>query len=114
MLSSGRLARRLQLTTDGFSPYPKAVEGAFGANVDYAQLVKLYSTEPPTESNYSPPRIKAAIPVPINGNPNIGYISSDLQCLRWVLKPASSRLDLPQASLGYHRNGGRNVNGAAS
>ena len=37
-----RLAGRVQLTTDGHKAYLEAVEGAFGADVDYAQLVKLY------------------------------------------------------------------------
>lgn len=72
----GRLARRVQLTTDGFRPYLVAVEEAFGANVDYAQLVKLYQADRPDETRYSPPRIKQAIPVPIIGNPNMGLIST--------------------------------------
>ncbi len=37
-----RLANRVQLTTDGHKAYLEAVEGAFGGDVDYAQLVKLY------------------------------------------------------------------------
>ena len=37
-----RLANRVQLTTDGHRAYLEAVEGAFGGDVDYAQLVKLY------------------------------------------------------------------------
>lgn len=72
----GRLARRVQLTTDGFRPYLVAVEEAFGANVDYAQLVKLYQADRPDEARYSPPRIKQAIPVPIIGNPYMGLIST--------------------------------------
>ena len=40
-----RLRNRIQLTTDGHSAYQEAVEIAFGANVDYAQLVKSYSTK---------------------------------------------------------------------
>jgi len=39
-----RLANRVQLTTDGHKAYLEAVEGAFGADVDYAQLVKLYGS----------------------------------------------------------------------
>jgi len=38
-----RLANRVQLTTDGHKAYLEAVEGAFGGDVDYAQLGKLYS-----------------------------------------------------------------------
>ena len=40
-----RLAYRVQLTTDGFRPYLTAVEDAFGADVDYAMLIKMYGTE---------------------------------------------------------------------
>jgi len=39
---AGRLANRVQLTTDGHKPYLEAVEGAFGNDIDYAMLVKIY------------------------------------------------------------------------
>jgi IS1 family transposase len=41
---AGRLSKRVQLTTDGHKPYLEAVENAFGADIDYAMLVKLYGT----------------------------------------------------------------------
>lgn len=73
----GRLARRVQLTTDGFSPYRDAVEEAWhGTGIDYAQLVKVYEGERVGEARYSPPKIKAAIPIPIMGNPKIEFIST--------------------------------------
>lgn len=53
---AGRLANRVQLTTDGHSAYLQAVEGAFGCDVDYAMLVKIYG-EPQgakQERRYSP------------------------------------------------------------
>lgn len=40
-----RLATRVQLTTDGLKAYLEAVEGAFGDDIDFAQLVKIYDTE---------------------------------------------------------------------
>nr|VFJ98033.1 MAG: DDE domain-containing protein [Candidatus Kentron sp. H] len=40
---AGRLTHRVQLTTDGHSPYLEAVEGAFGVDIDYAMLIKTYS-----------------------------------------------------------------------
>ena len=43
---ASRLANRVQLTSDGHRAYLEAVEGAFGADVDYAQLVKLYGAAP--------------------------------------------------------------------
>lgn len=51
-----RLANRVQLTTDGFPGYLKAVEQAFGWNgVDYAMLVKLYGAGHDIDRGYSPP-----------------------------------------------------------
>ena len=49
-----RLANRVQLTTDGHKAYLEAVEGAFGGDVDYAILVKLYGEAPEGEKRYSP------------------------------------------------------------
>ena len=51
---ASRLASRVQLTTDGHKPYLKAVEGAFGLDVDYAMLVKVYGQTPEGEKRYSP------------------------------------------------------------
>ena len=48
-----RLANRVQLTTDGHKAYLEAVEGAFGGDVDYAQLVKLYGDAPKGDTRYS-------------------------------------------------------------
>lgn len=66
---AGRLAKRIQLTTDGFRPYLVAVEAAFGANVDFAQLIKLYQADVANEARYAPPRIKSITPSFISGNP---------------------------------------------
>ncbi len=50
-----RLANRVQLTTDGHKAYLEAVEGAFGGDVDYAQLVKMYGAAPESmKGRYSP------------------------------------------------------------
>ena len=74
-----RLAYRVQLTTDGFRPYLNAVEDAFGADVDYGMLIKMYGTEQ-RESGapewYGPPRVVAAMPTPITGKPHPRYIST--------------------------------------
>ena len=42
---ASRLSHRVQLTTDGHRPYLEAVESAFGAEIDYAMLVKLYGND---------------------------------------------------------------------
>ena len=50
-----RLATRIQLTSDGRLAYLEAIEGAFGAAVDYAQLVKMFSASPESsKGRYSP------------------------------------------------------------
>jgi len=64
-----RTRDRFQLTTDGLNAYPEAVEGAFGGNVDYAQLIKLYADTPQEEARrYSPSEC-----VGTRRNPGVGY-----------------------------------------
>jgi hypothetical protein len=67
-----RLANRVQLTTDGHKAYLKAVDEAFGIDVDYAQLVKLYGEGPKTEARYSPAVCVGARKDNITGNPDRG------------------------------------------
>ena len=49
-----RLAIRVQLTSDGHRPYLEAIEGAFGGDIDYAMLVKVYGAAPEGQRRYSP------------------------------------------------------------
>jgi len=76
-----RVHGRPQITTDGFRPYLSAMEDCFGADVDYAQLVKLYG-QPKAASGsrdwYAPVQVTAAIPMRVNGNPDARYISTSL------------------------------------
>lgn len=73
-----RLATRVQLTTDGLKVYLEAVEDAFGNNIDYAQLVKLYgeSPEPGPERKYSPSVCKGARKQRVQGNPEKKHVST--------------------------------------
>lgn len=71
-----RLANRVQMTTDGHKAYLNAVEDVFGAEIDYAQLVKLYGQEPESEKRYSPAKCIAAEPHTIQGNPDPIKIST--------------------------------------
>ena len=64
-----RLANRVQLTTDGHKAYLEAVEGAFGGDVDYAQLIKIYGDAPKTEGRYSPAPCIGARKRAIEGRP---------------------------------------------
>ncbi|RYM10103.1 DDE-type integrase/transposase/recombinase [Sphingobium cupriresistens] len=72
----GRLANRVQLTTDGHRAYLEAVEGAFGADVDFAQLVKLYGPTIAAPGRYSPAECIGAKKVRVEGNPDIKHVST--------------------------------------
>jgi IS1 family transposase len=75
-----RLANRVQLTTDGHKVYLNAVEGAFGIDIDYAMLVKLYggmqTNKPEAEHRYSPGKCIGAIKGAVCGDPKSEHIST--------------------------------------
>lgn len=74
---ASRLKHRVQLTTDGHKAYLEAVEGAFGSEVDYAMLVKIYGNEPqPKDVRYSPAICLAAQAVHIQGNLDFKHVST--------------------------------------
>jgi IS1 family transposase len=76
---SERVSTRIQLTTDGHRVYAEAVEGAFGADVDYAMLVKLYgaaSVGIDAESRYSPATCIGCRVGVLSGKPNPKHIST--------------------------------------
>lgn len=70
-----RLARRVQITTDGHKAYLNAVEEAFGCDVDYAVLVKLYGVEQ-QEVRYSPSKVLGSETKIISGDPDPNRIST--------------------------------------
>ncbi|MDE0003723.1 MAG: IS1 family transposase [Rhodospirillaceae bacterium] len=72
----GRLAGRMQLTGDGHRAYLEAVEGAFGADVDYAQLIELYGEAPEAEKRYSPATCIRARKRRVEGSPDPDHIST--------------------------------------
>jgi hypothetical protein len=71
-----RLANRVQLTSNGHKVYLNAVIDAFPAEVDYAQLVKMYGQEPANEARYSPAKFTGSEKIRILGNPDPLYIST--------------------------------------
>ena len=71
-----RLANRVQLTTDGHKAYLEAVEGAFGADVDFAQLVKLYGPTITAPGRYSPAECVGAKKLRVQGSPDIAHVST--------------------------------------
>lgn len=73
-----RLANRVQLTTDGHKAYLEAVEGAFGGDVDYAQLIKLYGDMggKTAARKYSPAECTGIKKRTVEGNPDKALIST--------------------------------------
>ena len=74
-----RLANRVQLTTDGHKAYLEAVEGAFGGDVDFAQVVKLYGAPSGREGHerkYSPAECVGTRTRVVEGSPERGHVST--------------------------------------
>jgi len=72
-----RLANRVQLTSDGHKAYLEAVEGAFGGDIDYAMLVKMYgATSESAKGRYSPAECIGARKERIEGSPDPKHIST--------------------------------------
>ena len=71
-----RLADRAQLTSDGHKAYLEAVEGAFGGDVDYAQLIKLYGEAPEAQKRYSPAACVGARKRRVEGSPDPAHVST--------------------------------------
>ena len=72
---ANRLRHRIQLTADGHQPYIAAVEDVFGADVDFAQLIKIYGSEDP-DRRYSPGKCLGVSVRPVTGDPDPKHIST--------------------------------------
>ena len=74
---ASRLANRVQMTTDGHKAYLEAVEGSFGADIDYAQLIKVYGNAPETlKGRYSPADCTGIVKRTVEGHPDEKHIST--------------------------------------
>jgi IS1 family transposase len=74
---AGRINSRVQVTTDGHKAYLEAVEGAFGMDVDYAQLQKIYGAPSDAEMRrYSPAKCIGTDMKVVSGNPNPDHVST--------------------------------------
>lgn len=73
---AGRLANRVQITSDGHRPYLEAVEGAFGNEVDFAQLIKIYGETVEGQKRYSPAECIGAKKSKVIGNPDLCCVST--------------------------------------
>jgi hypothetical protein len=112
--SCQRLANRVQLTTDGHASYLEAVDNAFGSNIDFGQLVKLYGVTQEPETRYSPADCIGARKNPVTGNPDPKHISTSFverqnltmrMCMRRFTRLTngfSERLDNHVAAIALH------------
>jgi IS1 family transposase len=74
---AGRMRNRLQISTDGLKAYVEAIEGAFGADVDYAQIVKTYGNQEVSNNRrYSPPTFVSSEKRVVMGFPDVDLIST--------------------------------------
>jgi IS1 family transposase len=71
-----RLANRVQVTSDGHKPYLQAIEESFGADIDYAMLVKIYGETAHPPGRYSPAECCGSVKTPIEGRPDEKHIST--------------------------------------
>ena len=73
---ASRLANKVQLTTDGLKVYLEAVEAAFGGEIDYARLIKLYGEERAGETRYSPAVCTGCKKTVVSGEPDMAHVST--------------------------------------
>ena len=73
---ASRLARKVQLTTDGLKVYLDAVDSAFGGDIDYAQLIKIYGADKSGPGRYSPPVVVGIEQEEICGTPEPRHVST--------------------------------------
>ncbi len=73
---ASRLAGRVQLTTDGHKPYLEAVEGSFGADIDYAMLIKHYGEPVGALGRYSPGECVGIEQRRVEGRPDQAHVST--------------------------------------
>ena len=73
---AARLANRVQITSDGHKAYLEAVDAAFGIDVDYAQLVKIYGQTSEGQKRYSPPECIGCERHKVTGKPDQKHIST--------------------------------------
>lgn len=73
---ASRLSNRIQLTSDGHKAYLEAVEGAFGNDIDFAQLVKMYGDAPEGQKRYSPAECTGCQKRTVIGKPDKKSVST--------------------------------------
>jgi hypothetical protein len=73
---ASRISNRVQITTDGHKGYLEAVENAFGADIDYAMLQKIYGAPSENETRYSPATCIGCDMKVVSGDPDPKHVST--------------------------------------
>jgi IS1 family transposase len=73
---ASRITNRVQITTDGHKGYLEAVENAFGADIDYAMLQKIYGAPAENETRYSPATCIGCDMKVVSGDPDPKHVST--------------------------------------
>jgi IS1 family transposase len=89
---ASRLRNRVQITTDGHRPYVEAIENAFGPDVDYSILQKIYGAPQENETRYSPARCIGIEVREVSGNPDPKHISTSyIERQNWTVRTKMRR-----------------------
>lgn len=89
---ASRLANRVQLTTDGHRPYLEAIEQAFGGEVDYSILQKIYGTPQENETRYSPATCIGVEMRHVSGDPDPKHVSTSfVERQNWTVRTKMRR-----------------------
>src|SRR5216117_2750781 len=89
---ASRIRNRVQITTDGLKVYLEAVENAFGADIDYAQLHKIYGAVVEKETRYSPAKCIGCDLKVVSGDPDPKHVSTSfVERQNWTVRTTMRR-----------------------
>jgi IS1 family transposase len=87
-----RVCGRIQITTDALRTYLNVIEDAFGSEIDYAQLHKVYRAPAENETRYSPAKVISSSMKAVSGNPDPKHVSTSyVERQNWTVRTTMRR-----------------------